>query len=124
MKPLSKAARRALKREYPKLTDAMIDRAEALLVLRTQLDPDRQEDDLKRLDQRRMDLIKGAMPKYAEILSTWRQRDLVARRKSTPVRVPQVTVRRRPAPKKVAGRVEAAGEAGTPTPPVGDARRK
>ena len=110
MRPLSKSARDALKRDNPGLTDAMIDRAEALLCLRTQLDPSRHTKQMKALDQQRLDLIKSAMPRYTETLREWRANDLAERRRSDPVTKAVVTVKRRP--KKPDPRLEAEAESG------------
>ena len=68
MQPLPSEIRDALKRTYPKLTDAMIDRAEELLVLRSQLDPDRQVERVRALDRERAELIEREMPEYGEMV--------------------------------------------------------
>jgi hypothetical protein len=125
MKPLSKAVRSALKREYPKLTDAMIDRTEAMLSLRTQLEPVRYAKELETLDRKRIELIKSEMPKYEEVIRAWQKRELVERRRSAPVSTTKVTITRRPLPKKTAGRKGVDDRAvRLRTPPPDGAKRK
>jgi hypothetical protein len=67
MQPLPEEIRAALKRKYPRLTDKTLDRADELLVLRTQLDPERHAERIRVLDRERAELIAREMPEYGEL---------------------------------------------------------
>ena len=76
MEPLEPQFREALKREHPDLSDADIDRYEELVALRFRIDPDREADRLRRVDEERDELVRRAMPRYREV---W-QRHIASRR--------------------------------------------
>jgi hypothetical protein len=67
MQPLPDEIRAALKKKYPKLTDETLDRADELLVLRTQLDPERHAERIRTLDRERAELIAREMPEYGAL---------------------------------------------------------
>jgi hypothetical protein len=68
MQPLSPKVRAALKERHPGLTDATIDEAEALLVIRGQLDPARHARRIEKLDLERAELLSREMPHYADVV--------------------------------------------------------
>ncbi len=68
MEPLHPDVRKALKEAHPDVTDAVIDRVEALLAERFQLDPAKHADAIRRLDREREALIEQTMPRYVEIV--------------------------------------------------------
>jgi hypothetical protein len=68
MEPLPDELRAALKAAYPKLTDAIIDRTEALLSAQMLCNPETEQDEIARLDQECRALIRKEMPRYTEIL--------------------------------------------------------
>ncbi len=74
METLPHELRAALKAAYPNLTDAIIDRTEALLSARMLCDPETEQDEIARLDRERRELIRKEMPRYAEILQAARAR--------------------------------------------------
>ncbi len=68
MQPLSREVREALKRRHPGLRDETIDRAEELLALRAQLDPERHAGRIAELDRERAALLEREMPHYREVV--------------------------------------------------------
>ena len=72
MQPLSPRMRAALKQAHPGLTDEIVDRVEALLALRSQLDPERQAVQVGQLDRQRADLLAQYMPRYADVVRSVR----------------------------------------------------
>ena len=68
MEPLKPEFREALKREHPGLTDADIDRHEALLVERFRLHPVRDSARINAIDEERQRLLDERMPRYAEVV--------------------------------------------------------
>jgi hypothetical protein len=68
MQPLSREVREALKRRHPGLRDETIDRAEELLALRVQLDPERHAGRIAELDRERAALLAREMPHYREVV--------------------------------------------------------
>ena len=67
MEPLSPSIREALKREHPGLTDDTIDRYEALLSLRFEVDPDDDPKRIQDLDRQRIELVKKEMPRFEQV---------------------------------------------------------
>lgn len=90
MEPLHARVREALKSAHPGLTDAEIDMAEALIVHRFSLDPEKDADEIRRLDAEHAVLIRQRMPRYHEIT-----RAFVEAQRS-PERPPTVRVQRKP----------------------------
>jgi hypothetical protein len=68
VQPLRPEVRAALKRVHPDLTDATINRVQALLVLRSQLDPGRYADQIEALDRERVAIMDAQIPRYAEVV--------------------------------------------------------
>jgi len=80
MEPLKPEFREALKREHPGLTDADIDRHEALLAERFRLHPTRDSARINAIDEERQRLLSERMPRYGEIV----ERFQAARRSPPP----------------------------------------
>jgi hypothetical protein len=103
MEPLHPDLRAALKRAHPGLTDEEIDRSEELLNERMNTDPDRDPGRIERLDTERTELIRTAMPRYAEVVQVFQaerdaaQRAAVARQDEERVKV---TLKKPPAGKR------------------------
>jgi hypothetical protein len=68
VQPLRPEVRAALKRVHPDLTDATINRVQALLVLSSQLDPRRYADQIEALDRERVTIMEQQIPRYAEVV--------------------------------------------------------
>jgi hypothetical protein len=103
MEPLHPDLRAALKRAHPGLTDEDIDRSEELLNERMNTDPQADPERIARLDAEREELIRGAMPRYAEVVQVVKAEQLAAqgaaaaREETERVRV---TLRKPPAGKR------------------------
>ena len=67
MEPLSPKMRAALKQVHPGLTDAEIDRYEALIFERMQCDPETQAKRIADLDDERVTLLKERMPRFNDV---------------------------------------------------------
>lgn len=72
MEPRHPKLRDALKQAHPGLTDADIDRVEALIARRFEIDPEKDLEEIKRLDAERADLIRQKMPRYKEVTQAFR----------------------------------------------------
>jgi hypothetical protein len=68
MEPLTPEFREALKREHPGLTDADIDRHEALLAERFRLHPTRDSARIDAIDEERQRLLDERMPRYGQVV--------------------------------------------------------
>ena len=67
MEPIHPALRKELKRVYPRLTDADIDRYEELTSLRFTLDPAVAAGQIREIDLERDRLVRTAMPRLGEL---------------------------------------------------------
>ena len=67
MEPIHPALREELKRAHPGLTDADIDQYEALTSLRFTFDPDTQQDEIRRIDAERLQLVRVKMPRLGDL---------------------------------------------------------
>ena len=74
MEPLHPELRSGLKQAHPGLTDADIDRTEELLARRMLLDPQKEREQIARLDLERTELIRRLMPRYVEVVQAFRAR--------------------------------------------------
>jgi hypothetical protein len=74
MEPLHPEVRSALKAAHAGLTDEEIDRAEELLSMRMRLDPDIAAEQIAKLDQERMELMRRKMPRYAQVVQASKPR--------------------------------------------------
>ena len=84
MEPIHPALREELKRVYPRLTDADIDRYEELLSLRFTLDPEADADRVERL-------VRTAMPRLGELENAFFARGRIAGARIKPQ--PRIEVR-------------------------------
>jgi len=91
MQPLHPKVRQALKNAHPGLTDAEIDRVEALITRRFALDPEKHADEIRRLDAERVALIKERMPRYKEITRAFAEETRAKPRPRPAVRVQRKT---------------------------------
>ena len=90
MEPLSPKMRVALKQVHPGLTDAEIDRYEALLSERMQCDPETEVKRIADLDNERVTLLKDRMPQFNDVV-----RQIAAEAPPRkPRRAPTVTVKK------------------------------
>lgn len=87
MEPLHPKVRLALKSAHPGLTDAEIDRVEALITRRFALDPEKDADEIKRLDAERVTLINERIPRYKEITRAFAEEARAKPRRRPPVRI-------------------------------------
>jgi hypothetical protein len=83
MEPLKPSYREALKKEHPKLTDETIDLSEELISQRFLIDPEKEPQRIKELDQRRAELIQREMPRFEEVIQRVRKREIPALRQPT-----------------------------------------
>lgn len=67
MEPLHPQLREALKQAHPGLTDQDVDRYEELLARRMTCDPEREAEQIERLDRERLAMLRDLMPRYAEV---------------------------------------------------------
>jgi hypothetical protein len=67
MEPLHPGLREELKRTYPDLTDADLDRYELLTSTRFRLNPDTESAEIRRIDAERLELIRVKMPRLGEL---------------------------------------------------------
>lgn len=67
LEPIHPEVREELKRAHPGLTDETIDRYEELTALRFTVHPDKESDELWRIDIERARLVNERMPRFAEI---------------------------------------------------------
>jgi len=67
MQPIHPDVREELKRLYPGLTDADIDRYEALTSRRFILDPEQFAGEIRRVDAERMEIVRTKMPDLGAI---------------------------------------------------------
>ena len=86
MEPMHPALREEIKRAHPGLTDADIDRYETLTSLRFSFDPDREQDEIRRIDAERLQLVRTKMPRIGDIENAFvaRRRDAATRTKPAP----------------------------------------
>lgn len=88
MQPIHPEVREELKRLYPDLTDADLDRYEALTSHRFILDPERFAGEIRRIDEERMEIVRAKMPELGAIENAFIiRRSEAARRAETPPRV-------------------------------------
>jgi hypothetical protein len=85
VQPLDPEVRERLKREHPGLTDADIDRHEALLAQRFAYNPRTHADRIAALDAERLGLVARLMPRYREILLEFHTRPRPPRQKPAPI---------------------------------------
>ena len=71
MDPLHPDLRRQLKQAHPGLTDAEIDSVEELLAKRFTLDPQRDAEALRALDDEKDELLARLMPHFGEVYQTF-----------------------------------------------------
>ncbi len=87
VEPLHPDLRRQLKQAHSGLTDADIDRLEELTALRYTLDPERDAEQLRTLDQERERLLAEKLPRYREVYQAYtaeqRKRGQTARAEPT-----------------------------------------
>lgn len=67
MEPIHPKLRKELKRVYPQLTDADIDRYEELTSLRFTLNPATEAGKIREIDAERDRLVRAAMPRLGEL---------------------------------------------------------
>lgn len=67
VEPLQPEFRQALKEAHPGLTDELIDRFEELLAQRFLLDPAKDPERIRELDQAREKLVEETMPHYQNV---------------------------------------------------------
>ena len=91
MEPIHPALREELKRVYPRLTDADIDRYEELLSLRFTLDPEADAERIRELDAERERLVRRAMPRLGELENAFFARGRIAGARIKPQ--PRIEVR-------------------------------
>jgi hypothetical protein len=84
MEPLHPTLREELKRTYPGLTDADLDRYEQLTSLRFRIDPDASPEEIRRVDAERMQLIRAKMPRLGELENAFFARARVQQRRAKP----------------------------------------
>jgi hypothetical protein len=85
MQPIHPEVREELKRLYPGLTDADIDRYDALTSRRFMLDPERSAGEIRRIDAERMEIVRGKMPELGAIENAFIiRRSEAAKRAETP----------------------------------------
>ena len=85
MEPLHPEIREALKLAHPGLTDADIDRHEALLSLRMQHDPATDAERIGAIDAERLELVRRLMPRYEAVVRQPGVRPSFRRAKPPPV---------------------------------------
>jgi hypothetical protein len=68
MEPLKPVMRDALKREYPDLSDEVIDRAEELLAQRFMVDPEAEPLRIEEIDRQRAQLLSENMPRFEQVI--------------------------------------------------------
>jgi len=86
MEPIHPSLREELKRAHPGLTDADIDQYEALTSLRFTFDPATQQDEIRRIDEQRLQLVRAKMPHLGELENAFvaRRREAARRIKPAP----------------------------------------
>jgi hypothetical protein len=86
MEPIHPVLREELKRVYPRLTDADIDRYEELTSLRFTLDPATAAERIREIDAERDQLVRTTMPRLGELENAFfaRARQASPRIKSPP----------------------------------------
>ena len=88
MQPIHPEVREELKRLYPGLTDADLDRYEALTNRRLSLDAERCAGEIRRIDEERMAIVRAKMPELGAIENAFFiRRSEAARRAETPPRI-------------------------------------
>ena len=88
MQPMPPPVRAELKRIYPELTDADIDRYESLTSRRVMLDPDRDSRAIREIDAERERLVRTKMPRLADIENAYVLRNAEERPPKPDVRPP------------------------------------
>ena len=85
MEPIHPMLREELKRAHPGLADDDIDRYEELTARRFAFDPDRNREEIRRIDIEREALMRERMPRFADVERAFvaRQRE-ASRRERTP----------------------------------------
>jgi hypothetical protein len=88
MEPVHPMLREELKRAHPGLADDDIDRYQELTARRFAFDPDRDREEIRRIDVQREALIRERMPRFADVEQAFvaRQRE-ASRRERTPPRI-------------------------------------
>ena len=84
MEPLHPELRKALKRAHPGLTDEEIDQYEGLLARRFELDPETEAAEIQKIDAKREELMRQAMPRYEAVVRAFSQREARGKRRPPP----------------------------------------